>query len=474
MSDQEAPGSNEPGQTGAEPNAEEIPNLGGIHFTPEPQPVHQPGSSTQSTPPVGQQSINETQPVPGAVPGTGQPQASPQTPYDQETASGADLAGDAAAAVDGQQVEGQLAPAKKTNRAVVAGAVAGLVAGLVGGVAGSSAVGLFGNQGGTVATGQQLNPVNPEGLSPRADNSIAAIAKAVTPSVVSIKVLTASGGGTGTGSIISSDGYIMTNNHVIAGAVDGRGKITVAFKDETTAEAKLIGRSQSYDIAVIKVDKSGLPAVSLGNSANVVVGDTAVAIGSPLGLEGTVTSGIISAVRRPVTAGGRGEASHISALQTDAAINPGNSGGPLVNAEGQVIGVNSSIITMGVTEQGTASSGSIGLGFAIPINNAKRVADEIIAKGESRVPVIGVQVDMEAPEQGGALITGVTENEPAAKAGLQQGDRIIDIDGDKIADPAEALAVIRSHQPGDTIKVTVQSKSGDTKTVDVTLTSMIG
>lgn len=491
MSDQEQNGSQEPDKS-----TDEIPSLGGLHYTADDDSApaaQQPDAQQSTTPP--QTPVTPAPATPADPATTEQPavahpteqfQTTAQYPSGQQYEAAQPAADDPFAVLPGtpspNPADDPLAnPAaatttqpKKANKAVVAGAVAGLIAGLIGGVAGAGATGMFNNSGASVATGNQLNPVNPEGLSPRADNSIASIAQAVTPSVVSIKVVSGSSGGTGTGFIISDDGYIVTNNHVISAATQGGGKITVAFKDESTAEAKLVGRSPSYDIAVIKVDKSGLQPVALGNSANVVVGDAAIAIGSPLGLEGTVTSGIISAVRRPVSAGGRGEASHISALQTDAAINPGNSGGPLVNAEGQVIGVNSSIATMGVSESGAANSGSIGLGFAIPINNAKRVADEIIAKGESRVPIMGVQVDMQTPEQGGALITGVTPNEPGAQAGLREGDRIVDIDGDKIADPAEGLAVIRSHHPGDTIKVTVVTASGETKTVDVKLTSMVG
>ncbi len=474
MSDQEQNGSQE-----SDHSTNEIPDLGGLHFTEDSVPQtapQQPVTEDQTHPteqiPLTDQSQPADHAVNAAYPATEQPAA--DDPFAVIPASPSPQAAeDPLAGQPGQAGPDGTAPSqpKKANKAVIAGAAAGLIAGLIGGVAGAGATGMFNS--GSVAVGNQLNPVNPEGLSPRADNSIAAIAEAVTPSVVSIKVVTGTSGGTGTGFVISDDGYIMTNNHVVASAVQG-GKITVSFKDESSAEARIVGRSPAYDIAVIKVDKSGLHPVTLGNSASVVVGDAAVAIGSPLGLEGTVTSGIISAVRRPVTAGGSGEATHISALQTDAAINPGNSGGPLVNAEGQVIGVNSSIATMGQTENGSSSSGSIGLGFAIPINNAKRVADEIIASGESKVPIIGVQVNMETPDQGGALITGVTQNGPGAQAGLKEGDRIVDIDGDKIADPAEGLAVIRSHHPGDTIKVTVVTQSGETKTVDVKLSSMVG
>lgn len=470
MSDQEAQGPQNPAGTpdsagipdssvtagppeaiSAMENTDQHPTLSGFSFTPDPTPGHPEPVQPSPEQPAPEQPYDQHDTV----------TIQPQYPADPN----AQPIGDATASES---------TTKRSNKVVATAVGVGLVAGLIGGVVGAGAVSVFRGGIASVASGTQLNPLNPEGLSPRANNSIAAIAKAVTPSVVSIKVMSGTAGATGTGFVISSDGYIMTNNHVISGAVGGKGTVAVVFDDESVAQAKLIGRSQAYDIAVIKVDKSDLKAATLGNSASVLVGDEAIAIGSPLGLEGTVTSGIISAVRRPVSAGGQGEASHISALQTDAAINPGNSGGPLVNSEGQVIGVNSSIATLASGQSGGAESGSIGLGFAIPINNAKRVADEIISSGQARVPIIGVQVNMLTPDEGGAEISGITPDGSGAKAGLQPGDRIIEIDGDRIANPAEALAVIRSHNPGDTIKVTVQSPNGSKKTVSVTLGSMVG
>jgi len=295
-----------------------------------------------------------------------------------------------------------------------------------------------------------------------AAGSIAAVAAAVQPSVVQLNVSGADGEGTGTGFVVSGDGYIVTNNHVAGGAGDG-GKIDVTFSDGSTATGKLVGADAGYDLAVVKVDRTELPALTLGSSDAINVGDTAIAIGSPLGLQGTVTSGIVSALNRPVTAGGQGDTSYISAIQTDAAINPGNSGGPLVNGAGEVIGVNSAIATLGMG----AASGNIGLGFAIPIDTAKRIVDEIINTGTSQTPIIGVQLDMSFQGPGGA-VSEVTAESPADTAGLQSGDVITKVDGLVITDPTALIVAIRANAPGDTIELTVL-RNGETLSVPLTL-----
>ena len=351
------------------------------------------------------------------------------------------------------------------GRVLAVALVAGLLAGLLGG-AGGYLLASRSSSTSVLSPGTTL-PQSTASLSTRPSGSVAAVAKAVIPSVVSISVTTGQGGDTGSGVILRSDGYVLTNNHVIAAAAGGAGRIEVAFSDGTTKPATIVGRDTSYDLAVVKVAATGLPAATLGNSSNVVVGDEAIAIGSPLGLQGTVTSGIISALNRPVTAGGSGESSFINAIQTDAAINPGNSGGPLVDAQGKVIGINSAIASLG--ESSGSQSGSIGLGFAIPINQAKRIAEELISTGRSTHPVIGVTLDQRY-SGGGVRIASVTPGGPADGAGLKTGDVVTAVNGRPVAGPTELVVAIRANNPGDKITLTVRSGSG-TRDVELTLGS---
>jgi putative serine protease PepD len=300
------------------------------------------------------------------------------------------------------------------------------------------------------------------------NNSINAksISALVTPSVVSISVKTAAGGGTGSGSIYkstSSLSYIITNNHVVEDAATS-GTIRVEFSDGSESAATIVGRDRMYDIAVLQVKKGNLPQIALGDSSKISVGEEVLAIGSPLGLANTVTQGIISALNRPVTAGTLDSTSYVNAIQTDAAINPGNSGGALVDAKGRIIGVNSAIATL--TSGGV--SGSIGLGFSIPINEAKRVVDEIIATGKSTRPVMGVVFDdVTADTQ--AKILQLTPGEGAEKAGIVVGSIIKTIDGVKIANRDAAIVKIRSYAPGTVITVVMTLPDGSTKTYKVTL-----
>jgi putative serine protease PepD len=300
------------------------------------------------------------------------------------------------------------------------------------------------------------------------NNSINAksISALVTPSVVSISVKTAAGGGTGSGSIYkstSSLSYIITNNHVVEDAATS-GTIRVEFSDGSESAATIVGRDRMYDIAVLQVKKGNLPPIALGDSSKISVGEEVLAIGSPLGLANTVTQGIISALNRPVTAGTLDSTSYVNAIQTDAAINPGNSGGALVDAKGRIIGVNSAIATL--TSGGV--SGSIGLGFSIPINEAKRVVDEIIATGKSTRPVMGVVFDdVTADTQ--AKILQLTPGEGAEKAGIVVGSIIKTIDGVKIANRDAAIVKIRSYAPGTVITVVMTLPDGSTKTYKVTL-----
>jgi putative serine protease PepD len=280
----------------------------------------------------------------------------------------------------------------------------------------------------------------------RPPDSIAGIANTVLPSVVSIQA----GRATGSGFVIQADGYILTNNHVVEEATQGGGDLAVHFQDERVEEAQIAGRSLTYDLAVLKVNRSGLKAVILGNSDDVVVGDPVVAVGSPLGLEGTVTSGIVSALNRPVTAGEQGIESFVSAIQTDAAINPGNSGGPLTDGAGRVIGVNSSIATLG-----SGREGSIGLGFAIPINQARRVAEQLIKDGVASYPILGVVPDPSSPAVG-AEVLRVTQGSSADTAGIRPGDVITTVDGSRVSDAAELIVQIRAKEPGKEVKINYQ------------------
>lgn len=299
------------------------------------------------------------------------------------------------------------------------------------------------------------SPTDPQALSVRADGSIAAIAQKVLPSVVSLEVTGNGQAGSGSGFILSPDGYILTNNHVIEAAANS-GTIEVVLQDGTRLPGELVGRNADYDLAVVKIDKTGLTPVTIGDSGSVKVGDQSIAIGSPLGLEGTVTSGIVSALDRPVTAGGAdgSETSFISAIQTDAPINPGNSGGPLVNAEGQVIGVNSAIASLNSSSGGQA--GSIGLGFAIPINTANRIAQELIKSGSAATPIIGAEIDFSYSGQG-ARVQSVTSGGPADKAGLKAGDVIVAVNGQRVDDAVSLITDIRKNAPGDSITLTLDN-----------------
>ena len=286
----------------------------------------------------------------------------------------------------------------------------------------------------------------------RAPDSIAALAARVIPAVVSISVKGSSGSGTGSGFFLDSNGYILTNNHVVEAAAT-RGTITVELSNGKKYGAKLMGRDNSYDLAVLKIDVTSAPTLQLGNSDLAQVGDSVIAIGSPLGLSGTVTSGIISSKNRAVTTGnGSGESSFINALQTDAAINPGNSGGPLVDSTGAVIGVNSAIATLGSSSQ----TGSIGLGFAIPINQAKKTAEQLIKTGFATYPIMGISVDTRFTGTGAQISTdgaGVTPAGPADKAGLKAGDIITTLDGIEINNSDELIVAIRSKSVGDKVKI---------------------
>lgn len=294
------------------------------------------------------------------------------------------------------------------------------------------------------------------------------IASLVTPSVVSVKVTSSSGGGNGSGSIYKSNSttsYVVTNNHVVEDAATG-GSITIELVDGSQYKGSIVGRDANYDLAVVKISAGNLPTINLGDSTKVSVGDSVLAIGSPLGLANTVTSGIISSLNRPVTTGSTGSESYVNAIQTDAAINPGNSGGALVDVQGRLIGVNSAIATL----SSGGASGSIGLGFAIPITEAKRIIDEIIDTGKSTRPVLGVFFDPQYTGVG-ARISRLSPGEAAEKAGIPVGSILIAINGVKTPDTESAIVRIRSLIPGTSATVTVTLPTGGEKSYKVTLGS---
>ncbi|WP_214412660.1 S1C family serine protease [Sphaerisporangium fuscum] len=343
-------------------------------------------------------------------------------------------------------------------------AVLAVVIALVASAAGSIGTYLLTRSGSGVDPSYNLG--TPSGrIVNRAPDSVAGVAAKVLPSVVSLDVRGNSEAGTGSGFVIKG-GYIVTNNHVVAAGA-ATGNIKVTFNNKKTTPAKIVGRDPSSDIAVVKPDANfGVPEINLGDSDKVVVGDPVIAIGSPLGLTGTVTTGIVSSLNRPVTAGGESgtESSFINAIQTDAAINPGNSGGPLVNAAGEVIGVNSAIATLGNASFG-GQSGSIGLGFSIPVNHVRRIAEELITTGSAKKSRIGVSLDPDYQGEGVRIasttqqgLQPVVPGGPADKAGLKPGDVILELDGSPVSQQSELIVTIRSKAPGD--KVVIKYRRG--------------
>jgi S1-C subfamily serine protease len=309
-----------------------------------------------------------------------------------------------------------------------------------------------------LAPGTQLSRVDP-GVT-REPGSVAGIAEAVMPAVVSIEVRVGNSGATGSGVVVDGGkGYIMTNNHVVS-AADGsaEAEIRAVFSDGSGSAARIVGRDPASDIAVIKVEKPGLVTASLGESEKVVVGDPVVAIGSPLGLAGTVTSGIVSALDRPVRLSGEGSDTNavISAIQTDAPINPGNSGGALVDASGAVIGINTAIASLGGN---STSGGSIGLGFAIPIDTARDIAQQLISTGKAVHATLGVSTrSVTDGTRDGALVLNVEPGSAGAAAGIREQDVVIAVDGKRVGSSEELTVAIDTHAPGD--KVTLELVRG--------------
>jgi putative serine protease PepD len=358
---------------------------------------------------------------------------------------------------------------QRRNRWLLPAALAGAL--VVGGVIGGVIVGATKSSaapapGATTSSGQ-VSACN-----------VTSVANQVTPSVVTISAAGKGGSGTGSGELIKSDGYILTNNHVIAIAANG-GSVQVLFSDGQTAPATITGRDPQTDLAVIKVDAATkLPVIAMGNSSTVQVGEATVVIGAPLGLSGTVTSGIISALDRTIQVPAENDTSAllVGAIQTDASINPGNSGGAMVNCSGQLIGVPSAGATV-PSSSGESSGGSIGLGFAIPVNLANTIADEIIATGSVTHAYFGlatVPIPAKAAADGGVpnglYVQGVVTGGPAAQAGLRTGDIITEINGEPATSPVQLQEITLTKKPGDTVKLQYW-RNGQTTTVTVTLGS---
>ncbi|WP_413470721.1 S1C family serine protease [Streptomyces sp. C8S0] len=351
--------------------------------------------------------------------------------------------------------------ARRRGLGFAAGLVFALIAGVLGG-----AVGAYTERNGGLST-VELPQAGPEAAD-RAPGSVAGIASRALPSVVTLHVGGGGEQGTGTGFVLDRRGHILTNHHVVDSAGTS-GRITVTFSSGETARATLVGKDSGYDLAVVKVQGvSRLTPLPLGNSDSVRVGDPVVAIGAPFDLQNTVTSGIISAKGRPITAGGQkgdgSDVSYVDALQTDAPINPGNSGGPLLDSRARVIGINSAIRAAGDgAEPDRGQAGSIGLGFAIPINQGKRVAEELINTGRATHPVIGVTLDMqftgdgarvaERAREGGA---SVTPGGAAAAAGIRPGDVIVKAGDERVHSGEELIIKIRAHRPGDELRLTLR------------------
>ncbi|MEU5288167.1 trypsin-like peptidase domain-containing protein [Streptomyces sp. CA-278952] len=375
---------------------------------------------------------------------------------------------------------GSESPGGKSGRGrgsglVAAVAVAALVAGGIGGALGFWAADQNdGNGGGSTTISASDTPRDLK----RPAGTVAGVAAKALPSVVTIDAQGGEGeGGTGTGFVYDKEGHILTNNHVVASAAES-GELSATFSDGKKYAAEVVGRAQGYDVAVLKLKNppAGLAPLPLGNSEGVAVGDSTIAIGAPFGLSNTVTTGIISAKNRPVASGdgSSNKNSYMSALQTDASINPGNSGGPLLDATGAVIGINSAIQSTG-GGLGQSQAGSIGLGFAIPINQAKNVAEQLIKTGKPVYPVIGATVTMEE-KTGGAAISAegaggtpaVTPNGPAAKAGLKAGDVITKFNDTVIDSGPTLIGEIWTRKPGEKVTLTYE-RDGKTATAEVTL-----
>jgi putative serine protease PepD len=350
-----------------------------------------------------------------------------------------------------------------------------LVIGIAGGAIGALIFDRINDTPGLVSDG--LGGVDTVTAAPLPDDngSVPAVAQQLLPSTVQISAEYEGkkDGATGSGFVLDKQGHVITNNHVVAEAAQDEGPIEIVDQDGNRYDAEVVGRSPVYDLAVLYAeDARDLRPASLGASQALHVGDSVVAFGSPLGLTSTVTAGIVSALDRPVTTGdSANDSSYINAVQTDAAINPGNSGGPLVDLRGRVVGVNSAIATTGGSISG--GTGNIGVGFAIPIEQVRITADQILRTGEASYPVIGAKVDTSQDDGKGARIDSVQGDTPAEDSGLRADDLITEVDGERVTDGIALIVAIRTHQPGETIPFTVV-RDGEERTIEITLGAETG
>ncbi|WP_232832098.1 S1C family serine protease [Nocardiopsis sp. FIRDI 009] len=444
----------------------------------DPRPAQAAQGVQQQAPQVQRQAVQGPAGAPGQQAGQAQPnrpaqftaadRQNPQTQghqfHTQQVLAQPGLTGGQPPYQDGTGRHGRGVPAWMALAGML---VVALIAGGAGGVAGSAVSSSAAQEAAPEEEGPVMNEPPPE--APQRDpDTIAGVAQRVSPSVVYIGSADPGVSGGGSGFVIEGD-YVVTNDHV--SSVLEEDGIRIEYSDGSLSDATIVGADPSSDLAVLSLaDPIDVEPLEFGDSEEVIVGDEVIAIGAPLGLQGTVTQGIISATDRPVSPEGE-NASRFYALQTDAAINPGNSGGPLVDLQGRVIGVNSMIVTMGgYMGEG---SGNIGLGFAIPSSEAQNVVERLIANGSAAYADIGAELDLQSPRAGAVIAGGsdaVERGGPADEAGLEPGDVITSFDGRRVNSGQELLAMLRDLSPGDEVEVEY-TRDGDAETTTIVLGS---